>query len=139
MDHSVAHTPVSRRSLLRLFSFGLALSPFFGTAFPSVGRSSGTFSLSLELQSAPEASGSFPFIVRIAHPENAPSRLKSIQLFAPGDATPRKARFAVDDVVTRTVYAGQLTLERSQYVMALAELSDGTLIHDRRFASLAPI
>lgn len=137
MDHSVAHTSVSRRSLLRLFSSSLALLPFLGIAFPSAGRSSGAFSLSLALQSAPKATGPLPFVVRIAHPESAPSRLKSIQLFAPGDATPRKVRFDVDDV-TRTVYAGQLPLERSQYVMALAEFSDGTLIHDRRFASLAP-
>lgn len=136
MPYPYTRCRISRRTFTKSCISLLALAPVPTIADPMAVHSIGAFSISLELKSVAGSNGHHSFVIRVANPAGALTQLKSIQLFAPGDRVPRKASFDVAGGDVRPNYSGRLHLESSQYVMALAEFDDGTLVHDRRFASL---
>ncbi len=136
MTYPVILSRPSRRTFAKLCAATFATLPLRAIACPSHSLPSEAFSISLELSELGEADGRLQFVIRLSNPAGTPALLTSIQLFAPGDSMPRKARFDLAGADIRPSYTGRLQLERSQNVMALAELADGTFVHDRRFVSL---
>ena len=84
--------------------------------------------IKLELPEVAENGNMVPFTVSVESPMTPDNYVKTLTILSTGNPQPVIARFHLSPASGRALVSGRLRLARTQDVIAVAELSNGTLI-----------
>jgi sulfur-oxidizing protein SoxY len=126
-------------STRRLFLGALALSPLPWAAVAAEdalaaaireatgGREPVEGGITLTAPSIAENGGQVPVTVTVDSPQTVALHVRAIHLFATRNPTPGIASFSLSPALARAEVTTRIRLAEAQVVIAIAELSDGTL------------
>jgi sulfur-oxidizing protein SoxY len=116
--------PLAAREADRM-TYQEALRAITGGREPSDGR------VTLELPKIAETGNSVPLTVRVASPMTADDHVLRIHLLTMGNPRPNVASFHLGPRAGCAEVSTRVKLSRTQQVVALAEMSDGSLWRDQ--------
>jgi sulfur-oxidizing protein SoxY len=120
----VALRPLAAREADRL-TYQEAFRAIAGTRAPSDGR------VTLELPKIAETGNSVPITVRAESPMTADDHVARIHVLSMGNPRPNVATFHLGPRAGLAEVSTRVKLSRTQQVVALAEMSDGSLWQDQ--------
>jgi sulfur-oxidizing protein SoxY len=116
--------PLAAREADRL-THDQAFRAIAGARVPIDGR------ITLELPKIAETGNSVPLTVRVASPMTADDHVLRIHLLSMGNPRPNVASFHLGPRAGQAQVSTRVKLSRTQQVVALAEMSDGSLWRDQ--------
>ncbi len=93
--------------------------------------------VAIELPQISRSARSVPFIVRVDSPMTSSDYVKSIHLFASDNDLPKVASFFLSPKGGKAEVSSRMRLKKSQTVVAVAEMNDGTWFIGRRTIEIA--
>jgi sulfur-oxidizing protein SoxY len=97
----------------------------------TTGRESQVGRVTIEIAALVENGNTVPITVRVASPMTAADHVQRIGLFTEANPQPDVAIFHLTQASGRAVVSTRMRLASSQGVLAVAQMADGTLWHQR--------
>jgi len=107
-------------------SYDETLRDLIGAATPAEGR------VTLDLPDTAENGNTVPFTLSIDSPMTEADHVKKIHLLSTANPQTKVATFVLGPLCGKATVAGRMRLAKTQEVVTLAELSDGTFLIGKR-------